>query len=360
MERLKTAVIYDPYLDTLGGGERYSLTVADILSTLGWKVLLAWDNPDILKAARKRFSLNLHNISINLEYFRLFSQKTNLIARHKALKGLDLTFVVSDGSIPILFGDQTILHYQIPFTKINQFSLVNKLKLFSIKHIVVNSQFTKKVIDKTLGITRSKILYPPVDVDAFKNKVKKEKIILNVGRFTSPSHSKRQDVLISSFKTLYDQGLKDWKLILAGGKFGQDSNLEDLKKLALGYHIDFVTNPDFAELKELYAKASLYWHAAGFEVDEVINPEAVEHFGITTVEAMSAGCVPLVINKGGQKEIVGPDVGYLWDNPNQLIEQTKLLTNNPAKLNRLALASVQLAGKFSIQSFRKQLISLIA
>jgi len=31
---------------------------------------------------------------------------------------------------------------------------------------------------------------------------------------------------------------------------------------------------------------------------------SLEHFGITTVEAMAAGCVPLVYDSGGQAEIV--------------------------------------------------------
>ena len=31
----KRAAIYDPYLDTLGGGERYCLTVAEILLIAG-------------------------------------------------------------------------------------------------------------------------------------------------------------------------------------------------------------------------------------------------------------------------------------------------------------------------------------
>ena len=34
----KRAAIYDPYLDTLGGGERYCLTVAEILLIAGWQV----------------------------------------------------------------------------------------------------------------------------------------------------------------------------------------------------------------------------------------------------------------------------------------------------------------------------------
>jgi len=39
------AAIYDPYLDTLGGGERYCLTVAEILLKNGWQVDLFWSGP---------------------------------------------------------------------------------------------------------------------------------------------------------------------------------------------------------------------------------------------------------------------------------------------------------------------------
>ena len=38
-----------------------------------------------------------------------------------------------------------------------------------------------------------------------------------------------------------------------------------------------------------------------------------EHFGITTVEAMAAGCVPVVIDKADQREIVRHVTdGYRW------------------------------------------------
>ena len=40
----------------------------------------------------------------------------------------------------------------------------------------------------------------------------------------------------------------------------------------------------------------------------------VEHFGISVVEAMAAGAVPLAVGKGGVGEIITPgENGILWD-----------------------------------------------
>src|SRR5688572_10071922 len=126
--KIRTAVIYDPYLDTLGGGERYTLTVAQLLSNSRWKVVIAWNNLEVLDKARKRFELPLQNVEISDEYYNLLSGKSDLLTRRNALKNIDLTFFVSDGSVPILFGKNKFLHYQVPFTQINRNKLLNKAK----------------------------------------------------------------------------------------------------------------------------------------------------------------------------------------------------------------------------------------
>ena len=55
----------------------------------------------------------------------------------------------------------------------------------------------------------------------------------------------------------------------------------------------------------------------------------MEHFGITTVEAMAAGCVPVVINKAGQREIVEDGVsGFLWNTWGELKDRTQLLAED--------------------------------
>ncbi len=57
--------------------------------------------------------------------------------------------------------------------------------------------------------------------------------------------------------------------------------------------------------------------------NENLHPDKFEHFGITTVEAMSSGCVPVVIGVAGQKEIVthGKN-GMLWNSEQELEKYT--------------------------------------
>ena len=97
----KTAVIFDPYLDTLGGGERYTLTVAQTLLNQGYQVILAWRDQATLKQATTRFGLPLEGLELSAEYYNLFSQKNSLLSRFSALKDIDLVFIVSDGSVPM-------------------------------------------------------------------------------------------------------------------------------------------------------------------------------------------------------------------------------------------------------------------
>jgi hypothetical protein len=77
---IKRAGIYDPYLDTLGGGDRYCLTVAEILSKNGYNVDVFWNgDPDLIKKASIRFSLDLDKISIAPDIFGLTSSKLEFL-----------------------------------------------------------------------------------------------------------------------------------------------------------------------------------------------------------------------------------------------------------------------------------------
>ena len=209
------AAIHNPYLDTLGGGERYTLSFAKVLSDNGWDVDLEWKNENIRKKLESRFGINL--------------SKINIASDIKKGDGHDLCFWVSDGSIPTLKARKNILHFQVPFHNIGGNSLLNKMKLFRIDNIVCNSAFTKNVIDREYGV-ESVVLYPPVSVSDFKSK-RKENMIIYVGRFSKLTQSKRQDVLIKAFKSLSKSGINNWKLILAGGvEIGVGNYIDELKK----------------------------------------------------------------------------------------------------------------------------------
>lgn len=387
------AGIYDPYLDTLGGGERYCLSVAEILINNGYQVDLFWSgDKSLIEKAENRFSLDLKKINIVPDIFEstpssisliedksilfdlIHRSRSQLKIRDKIIKIIkklyttqkyDLIFYLSDGSNPFLFAKQNILHVQVPFTQeqTKQNNLLNNTKAITYNHIVCNSQFTAKFTQKFFN-KKVEVLYPPVDVNKFEISEKKENIILNVGRFDNILNSKKQDVLISVFKKLSrNKQLKNWKLIFAGGSLQsseQNSYLNLLKHEAKDYPIEFCVNPNFETLKLLYAKSKIYWHAAGYGVKQNLHPENTEHFGMTIVESMASGCVPVVISKGGIPEIINNGVdGFTWLTKKGLYNKTKKLILNNKLFETAQLKSILSAKKFSKENFENQFMKLI-
>lgn len=352
--------IFDPYLDTIGGGERYMMTIAEYLGKLGHQIDVFWRNEDVKKKIEKLLHLNISEIKICSDNYRIFTRTGNLLKKFKICRKYNLFFYLSDGSIPFLFARKNIIHFQVPFHDIGGKSLLNKIKLRFIDKIICNSNFTKKIIDKEYGVN-SIVVYPPVDLESFKQ-LKKENIILSVGRFDSPLHSKKQDILISEFKRMYKADLSGWRLILAGGVRNEDKNcVEKLKKMAKGLPIEILVNVDFKTLQQLYGKAKIYWHAAGFGIDEDKEPKKVEHFGIVTVEGMAAGCVPVVIKKGGQKEIVEHAInGFLWETKEDLVEYTLQLIKEERLRQKLSIQAIKSSKKFSKERFYEEIKQIIS
>jgi glycosyltransferase involved in cell wall biosynthesis len=346
---LKRAAVFDPYLDSIGGGEVYTSTVIESLIKNNFYVEIFWKSWKIKRKIKKYLGIDISNTQINTHGYNLFRKKGKLLKKVVFTKKFDLIFFLSDGSIPWTFSRNNILHFQVPFQSVRGKSFLNQLKFKNIHHIICNSNFTKKFIDREFAVN-SEVVYPPINIHP--QKTKKENIVLSVGRFTQALHNKRQDLLVETYKNMVDRGLKDWELKLVGSDKEGKSIVRNLKKKIQGYPIKIVTNITHKQLEEEYSKAKIYWHAAGFQVDQEKNPELVEHFGIATAEAMSAGCVPIVINLGGQPEIVnnGKD-GYLWDSIIELRQKTLQLISARDDLASLSRAAIKKSKQFSKTTF---------
>lgn len=300
-----TIGFYNPYFDGFGGGERYTLTLACHWSKQH-ETHLFWDDENIILESLQRFNLDLSRVKVVQNIFR----EKKLFKKLFLTRKYDVIFFLTDGSIPTSFAGHNILHVQIPFRRFPHASW----KLSRYNAIVANSLFTKHNMDPKVG-KRAQVIYPPIDTKAFTS-AKKEKLILSVGRF---NEQKRQEVLVDAFKKMR---LPGFRLVLAGGLLPSDKvYFSKLKSVTRGSSIELQTNIPMNALSDLYGRAIIYWHAAGFgEVD----PVRMEHFGITTVEAMAAGCIPIVFNGGGQPEIVEEgETGFLWDTPDELVKKTE-------------------------------------
>lgn len=340
---------YSPYLDTLGGGERYVLTLASHWS-VHHNVELFWNDSSIIDSAQKRFNIDLSRVKVTRNIFRDISVFKKLFITRQ----YDLIFFLSDGSIPSTLARYNILHFQMPFGKVPY----SAVKLSRYQAIVCNSQFTKQALDMRIG-SRSVVIYPPVDLDNRQGS-KKEKLILSVGRFTGFHTAKKQHILLEAFRQgTKDKSLSGWKLVLAGGLLESDEEyFSGLKKMAHDLPVEFLPNAPLTKLTHLYRRASIYWHAAGYgETD----PRWMEHFGITTVEAMSAGAVPVVFAGGGQIEVVSDGVnGLLWRSIEELLSKTSLVIHDTKKQERIRDGGMRRAMDFQESKFTQAFDDLLS
>lgn len=351
--------IYNPYLDTSGGGEKYILSIAESLVGEN-KVEIFLDD--------HLFSIGVEEIKTKLSHFHQadfakvsfvkapFGENSNFLKKYFFLKDYDVLIYLTDGSFFFSPAKKNFVHFQMPIENPRSNFFWEKIKINSWKGAIFNSYFTKNYIEKEWPI-KGVVIYPPVDINVFKPRRKKQQI-LTVG-FFSLSKPKKHEVLIEAFKRLSRRILKEgWQLAIAGGVDESSRDyLKSLRILARGYNIKFYPNVGFKELLNLYGESLIYWHAAGFGEND---PKKFEHFGISTVEAMSSGCIPIVINLGGQPEIIQDNIsGILWTSVDDLIQKTMDLVGDKNKIKKIAKKARERSLDFSKETFSRNINALI-
>lgn len=342
----KNVLIYDPYLSTLGGGERYIFMLAQYFREhKGYHVTIAAPElPDPRGLKDKAFSEDFELKELDLSEYTSFT------------KSFDVVIYLTNDIPPLTLCRQSFAMVQFPFTtlagprslreRLNQERRLHGYTYFS------NSKFTAVWLRRRWH-RRSAVIFPPVRLGSYDSAQKTE-TILAVGRFFPGGHCKRQDTLIDAYKQLPAARRKQWRLILAGGLTQRSEDMQFAKALqesAKGYAIEFAFNTPQARLENLYGQASIFWHATGYG-RSAEAPEKAEHFGMTTVEAMSWGCVPLAYQDGGQVDIIKPGFGRLWQSPSQLAEQTEALIES-SDLPALAAAAAFESQQYGFEQFWK-------
>jgi glycosyltransferase involved in cell wall biosynthesis len=224
-----------------------------------------------------------------------------------------------------------------------------------IDAIICNSHFTESHLDPRLT-SRSVVIYPPVDTGPLMEHTAKTNIVLSVGRF---HNLKKQSVMIEAFAELTGNRLiSGWELVLAGSVLPADRPyLKNLKKLAKNLPIRFEVDISSDRITALYRSSRIYWHAAGHGERD---PVRFEHFGISAVEAMAAGCVPVVFAGGGLPEIItdGSD-GFLWHDTVALKEKTVQLMKDRTLADNLSAAARRRSSEFDTRHFKASVRELL-
>ena len=370
--------IFAPGLLVYGGGEKYVCKIAEILSKEHQVDLITFDIPErkvteVLKTLENRLNVNLGDVTLKVPAIPGIAKKSSFVDRltksvvlSKLSKEYDL--FINQLREPLFrlpaYANKSVMIIQIPPTDVKTHFLFGcaGLKLFvdsnfsTYDRVVVYSNFVKKPVEQKYA-RKADVLYPPIDIPP-ERRILKERYILSVGRFFVGGHSKKQLEMIQAFKQLYKDAELDaghWEYHLIGGVWSNESSQlykRACEKEANGYPIFFHFNAPYKTVKDLYGRSTLFWHATGFNEDENRHPERMEHFGIVTAEAMSYGCIPVVVGKGGQPEIVRHGLnGLLWNNIEELKESTLALVRDPEKRAKLAKAAIETSRRFQTDQF---------
>ena len=204
--------------------------------------------------------------------------------------------------------------------------------------LVPNSLHTGRIVESVFGRPAGPVLYPPVGVTAMREHEgrPKRKRAITVANYWA---SKRHD---TAMRVARRAGV-GW-ISIGSAVEAECRSIADSLREAGGPGADVRTDVSRAELAEAVSSSKVYLHAAD------------EPFGIAVVEAMAAGCVPIVPNRAATVETVPYD-DLRFDTEEEAAAKVRAAADGEydGYLPRLA----EHAEKFSEEAFAKRLLQMV-
>ncbi len=320
--------------------------------------------------------------------------------------GYEVFFLIGNEKIPEYrgIGKYNIYHCQFPFDRTRGKVDNTTLKLLTSYDVVwVNSDFTRKwylrytsawydhlrqsgmswmkFFNSAVIETREncnqwrarrwpqvEVLNPPVQVADLQkaNEVSTVKqddcsLIVLVGRVfqgrQSKGHSAAIELLIH-MRQEYPHCC--FNLAVAGHIMpGFKDYAEGLILSGKHHNVEFHFNVEKEDLYTLLKRARIQWHLTGGFNDES-DPASFEHFGISIVEGMSMGVIPVVLNQGGPAEIVTESSGIVVGNMKGFINASvHLLLMDSHRRDALSAIARERAKLYSEESFAERATRMI-
>jgi alpha-1,2-mannosyltransferase len=320
------AVVLHHNLNNVGGEASLAINTIESLYKIGYDVdLVTIQKPDLEMIAKnygKR--LTLENVRclfpFKISYLGIYQRLLLATPMHLDFGDADIVINTNGEYLPYNIPQSTtcILYVHFPVSlmasskyrnnKYNQSKLwkayflpyqnmANRLANRALKRadiILANSKFTKNALAEINPGLKSHILYPPVDIERFSNAYHstfREKKVLVISRF---SPEKQLDKIVSLAR-MVQTNIQFQVIGLVTPMNRQYFNyiLERIRDKGLHDKILLTPNATNEEIIEAMSSSSAYFHTM-----------EGEHFGVSIIEAMAAGLIPIVPSYGGCSEIV--------------------------------------------------------
>lgn len=356
--RSRTAVLYTPYALVPGGGERYLLGIAQALSRSFRTIVVT---PERYSSYRLRGIAS--ELRLDLGEVRIHSA---LDASRFA--GCDLFIAMGNEVLPSTppLGRRNVYICQFPFPMHANHVAGAWHWLDGYDDVAVYSEYAARHYRRAVarfGFEHLNVTVMPPYAPMYADAGPRGRVpgrILHVGRFAPTGHCKRQDTLVDAFRLLVEStGRSDLELHFVGSVAADPAAREYYQAVhqrARGLPVRFHLNAPSETMARLYATSSYYWHATGVGENVELFPERVEHFGISVVEAMSSGAIPLVYGVGGPAEIVDDgSTGFAWRDVEDLVRtQVRALAMGPRQSEEMRERAHTAARRYDTAAFESQ------
>lgn len=361
--------VFCPTLNVLGGGEYVAIALANTLAQNNHEVILFSNSKVNSKAIQNYFSEPLHPTIQTIVQPTLFASRGladfyQTIVHSYIAKGKCDLFVDAFSNCVFPWTQISYIHFpylnQYAFSKtfpylgsrrISQVGTLPHVILeknlidYNKRLVLANSYYTAGEIRAYSGKV-AEVLYPPFSAAISKmgetsSKQAGENLVVTVSRL-EPSK------LLDRIPQIAAQTDKDIKFAIVGRLCSKEtlSSLQaQVKKLGLTERVKFYPDASAQTKTDLLKRAKIYLHAM-----------VGEHFGISIVEAMALGCIPIVHNSGGMTEFVPAE--YRYEN---LQEAAKKISREISNWSPQQADTVKkIADQFSTANFSLRFMELFS
>jgi len=336
----------------LGGGQRYVTIMANYWTEIGHDVTII-----SLRETETFYSISdkVTVIKLNYDYSRTLGKVysgfiTMLKLRNKAkqiqpdfvLSILSTTNILTILATSFLGIKVFVRDAMSPFrkrTKTDKF--LRRVLYKKATGVITMTRTAKEIVVKETGVKSIKIIHNPVKEILINEKIKKEKIILNVGRL---HQAKGQRYLLEVCARLNEP---EWKFVI----LGEGPLRRELEKriVELGIENQVVLPGAIKDIDEWLSKASIF-----------AFPSITEGWGNSLSEAMTAGlpCVSFDCEVGPRDMINDKINGYLVPvgNVEFFTSRIKTLINDLSIRNKISLEAKKTSDKYKIENISKEIL----
>lgn len=307
--------VYSPVLNWCGGAEWVGINIITALKQQGHQIVLLTDrlldqekfslifdrkvsiDRQIVFPLRFFSSTDVHNVYTNALRSLMMKLKCRVLVdtfSNALLPGVDVSYIHYPLLKTIESNSRNLVYFYPYRAFLNSYRVNNGNKL-----VLANSKFTAEAIKSETGVV-PQVLYPSVPKSILNHKDsdferERENNVIAIGRI-----SKQKNLQIIPHIAKLTNKEISFTIV---GLLDSPTELHYLNRLItelnVSNRVKVLTNVTLVQLKKLLFCSKVYLHTK-------VN----EHFGISIVEGMSSGCIPIVHDSGGPKELVSPNFRF--------------------------------------------------